>query len=70
MNSLNNLIKALMLAMVILGPTMTAGLVEEYRIKECESEMTIQTSRYPKGLCIVSLKVNGRVVESRQVVLE
>lgn len=51
-------------------PTMTTGLVEEYRVKEGESEMTIQTSRYPKGLCIVSLKVNGRVVESRQVVLE
>ena len=51
-------------------PTMATGLVEEYRVKEGESEMTIQTSRYPKGLCIVSLKVNGRVVESRQVVLE
>ena len=55
---------------VRLTPVSGSGASEDYRIKSGEEEVTIYTSGYSKGVYVLSLLNNGKVLDSRQVVCE
>lgn len=45
-------------------------VAEEYSIKQGEREMTLYTSQFEKGVCLVTLLQDGQVVDTRKVMHE
>jgi len=53
-----------------LTPVNTVGKAESYRMKPGDSEITIKTSEYNKGIYVVSLLKNGKILDTRQIIHE
>jgi hypothetical protein len=53
-----------------LTPVNTVGKAESYRMKPGDSENTIKTSEYNKGIYVVSLLKNGKILDTRQIIHE
>lgn len=45
-------------------------VAEEYSVKQGEREMTLYTSQFEKGVCLVTLMQDGQVVDTRKVLHE
>lgn len=51
-----------------LTPASNAGLAEFYQVKAGEKEMTIFTSKYKKGIYVLSLLKENNLIETRQLI--